>query len=263
MGSLLAALGPALESLHSGGLNRWGVVGAEAYDDNASEGLGTADLAPWSRSILVLASGGPALWADMLEAMHLDPRRLTDEAHPLDAHVTRLTDAAPMGGIRHQWFLATATAPVQLDFRTLAVLAGIGSPSRLGLVIDPELGPWMGLRAACFVDVLLPASSPAPDVCDGCSAPCMGACPAGALSSGQWDVTTCASYHRDSTDCAQTCHSRMACPVGVSHRYSDLERVYHYDRAAGRVALRAALGIKDGDDRFSGVGPHWGDWDQT
>jgi len=261
MDTPLTALESALDLLRAGGLNRWGVVPVETYDAVASEGLGSADLAPWARSILVIASGGPTLWEDMIEAIAVDSGRLTDEAHPLDAHVARLIESAPMTAFEHRWFLATATAPVQLDFRTLAVLSGVGAASRLGLVIDPEVGPWLGLRAACFVDLALPASSPTPDVCAGCSAPCVSACPAGALVSGQWDVGTCATYHRTSTDCAQTCHSRQACPVGAEHRYSDLQRTYHYDRAAGRSALREALGIPHADDRFEGIGPHWEDWD--
>ena len=167
----------------------------------------------------------------------------------------------PVGDFRSRWFLATATAPVQLDFRSLAVLAGVGAGSRLGLVIDPELGPWMGLRAACFVDLELPSSRPAPDVCSGCSAPCMTSCPASALDSGEWNVQICASHHRSTVDCAHTCHSREACPVGDEHRYSALQRRYHYDRKGGRVLLRESLGIPAEQDSHVGVGPHWGDWD--
>lgn len=255
------SLDAATSTLEAAGLNRWGVAAVAAYDSAALEGLRSAEIAPWARSILVFASGGKMLWEGMLEAIGADVSRLTGEAHPLDAHVARVIDSVSFPDVRHRWFLATATAPVQLDFRTLAVLAGVGAPSRMGLVIDPEMGLWMGLRAACFVDQPLEPSPPTPDVCEGCPAPCISACPAGALESGEWAVRTCAAYHRSSTDCAQTCHSRVACPVGADHRYSDLQRAYHYNRATGRAALREALGIPAGSDPHEGIGPHWGDWD--
>jgi hypothetical protein len=254
------AMMAALDALREGGLNHWGAVSTQAYDDVAAAGLKTSDLAPGARSILVFASGGTALWDDMLEAMGDSPEYLTEDAHPLDACVGRLIGSVSLGGLEHRWFLATATAPVQLDFRTLAVLAGLGSPSRLGLVIDPILGPWMGLRAACFLSANLPTSPPAPDVCEGCSAPCVSACPAGALNQGRWDVAACADHHQSTSDCSQTCHSRVACPVGSAHRYTDLQRRYHYDRAGGRGLLREKLGIPDAADNFQGVGPHWGAW---
>ncbi len=253
----------ALSRLHAGGLNQCGVTGVDAYDAQARDGLHSEDLAPWARSILVFASGGGGLWDGMLDAIRSDPSRLTCEPHPLDAHVVRLVGGASLPDVQHRWFLATATAPVQLDFRLLASLAGLGASSRLGLVINGEVGPWLGLRAACFVDVDLPASAPAPDVCEGCPAPCIGACPAGALGEGAWEVGTCAAFHRSASDCAQTCHSREACPVGAAHRYSDLERGYHYNRAAGREALRAYLGIPPDADPHQGIGPHWGAWEDA
>ena len=254
-------LRPVIEQLREAGLNHWGIVSREVYDSVASPGLTSADLAPWAKSILVLASGGRALWDDMCEAILEDKRRLTRTPHPVDCHVGEIVQGVPLSMVRHRWFMATATAEVQLDFRSLAVLGGIGSPSRLGLVIDRQFGPWMGLRAACFLEWELPPSRPAPDVCEGCSAPCVSACPAGALPDGQWDVGVCAAYHRTSKDCDQTCHARVACPVGEAHRYSDLEQIYHYDRARGRVLLREALGVDAADDPHQGIGPHWEAWD--
>lgn len=252
---LTAALAPS-------GLNHLGVTTITAYDAVARPELRSQALMSTARSVIVVGSGGPALWQAFMADLRREPRGLTEQAHPLDAFVGRaLAATAPvLAATPHRWFQVAAQAPVHLDMRTLAVLAGLGANSRLGLVLDARFGPWLGLRGACFVDVELPPSSPAADLCDGCSAPCMSSCPGRAFVDGQWDVALCAAYHRDSTDCHGICHARLACPIGVVERYPSLERRYHDDRKNGRAALRRELGIKAEDDRHAGVGPHWDEW---
>ncbi len=129
-----------------------------------------------------------------------------------------------------------------------------------GRLLDAEWGPWMGLRAAAFVPFSLPVSSPAPDLCADCAAPCEVACPGDAFVEGRWSVARCASFHQVSVACVASCAARSACPVGSVHRYSDLELLYHYNRAQRRVALRAALGIPAEQDPHLGSGPFWGAW---
>lgn len=257
------ALLPALtEALRPVGLNHLGVASPAAYDPVARSELRTSALMPGTRSILVVASGGPALWEAFLADLRADPRGLTGQAHPLDAFVARAiaTTAPLLSGVEHRWFLAASTARVHLDMRTLAVLAGLGAPSRLGLVIDGRYGPWMGLRAACLLAADLPPSPPAPDLCKGCSAPCIMSCPGGAFETGRWDVGRCATFHTVSNQCHGICHARLACPAGLAERYPELERRYHDDRKNGRAMLRADLGIAVADDRHAGDGPHWDEW---
>jgi len=43
--------------------------------------------------------------------------------------------------------------------------------------------------------------------------------------------------------------------VGAEHRYSELELHYHSNRASGRAALAAAVGLRD--EHFVGIGPLW------
>jgi hypothetical protein len=255
--ALLTAMGT---SLAKGGLGHIGVIPVDRYRGKGP--LGVQVLAPQTQSILVVGSGGPGLWDHMIAEIQAEHRLLTDTAHPLDACMRRVVQATDslLVGISHRWFFATADAEVHLDFRSLAVLAGLGAPSRLGLVLHEKYGPWMGLRAACFMDRVLPSSSLADDLCAGCPAPCIGACPGGALDNGHWDVGTCAAFHQSSELCARSCAAREACPLGATYKYSDLERLYHYNREAGRTALRAHLGIADAADPFQGVGPHWGEW---
>ncbi len=247
-------------TLSSGGLNHIGVVPVKRYTGQGALGVGR--LAPGARSIVVVGSGGPALWSHLMQELSDHPEFLTETLHPLDSCVRRVVETtSPLfEGIGHRWFFAAAQSEVHLDFRTLAVQSGLGASSRLGLVLHPDFGPWMGLRAACFVDLVLAESPGVESPCVGCPAPCGPACPGDAFPGGEWDVGTCASFHGVSERCAASCASRMACPVGTAHRYDDLELTYHYNRREGRKLLRAALGIADECDEHEGVGPHWGGW---
>jgi len=250
-----------IRSLDLAGLNHVGVVSVSVYDKTAKAELQSKIIAPGARSILVFASGGAALWRALLADLRENHTHLTDEAHPLDAFVYRAVDSAKLANDIKDgtWFYPAGDAKVHVDFRSLAVAAGLGTPSRLGLVIHPRWGPWIGLRAAWFTPLDLAPSKPVEPVCTGCAAPCLDACPGSAFVGGQWDVQRCSDFHQRSALCAQSCGSRMACPVGASERYPELELLYHYDRKTGRKALAKALGI-GADQKHQGVGPLWGAW---
>jgi hypothetical protein len=116
----------------------------------------------------------------------------------------------------------------------------------------------MGLRAAIFVEEEFSASEIIGDVCDGCPAPCISACPGNAMETGQWSVGACVQFHQQTTQCSRSCSSRDKCIVGVSARYDPLEVLYHYNRRLGREALRQHLGIDSQVDMYEGSGPDWG-----
>jgi epoxyqueuosine reductase len=246
--------------LAAAGLNHMGVVSVADYDAIASPCLQSQQLAPGSRSVMVFASGGASLWGALLADLALHPCHLTDEAHPLDAFVRRTVESVSgvLDAASPRWFFAAADAQVHLDFRTLAVAAGLGASSRLGLVIHPRWGPWMGLRAACFSTLDLTPNRPLDSVCEGCPAPCASTCPGKAFPAGRWDVHACSTFHQKSTECDERCAARVACPVGEDARYPPMERLYHYNRRLGRLAIAESLGIAG--DPHVGVGPHWGDW---
>jgi epoxyqueuosine reductase len=256
MESLRAALVPS-------GLNVFGVAEVSAYDAQVRPARQSGTVAPGARSILVVGSGGPALWHAFVADLQRHPRHLTHEPHPLEAFVQREVERADalLGDLSRRWFFAAADAPVQLDFRLLGHLAGLGSNSRLKLLMHPQHGTWLGLRAACFLEAVLPASAPGgPDLCEGCPAPCVSACPGSAFPEGQWDVDRCSAFHFESDRCASRCHSRLACPQGAASRYPEEELQYHADSYQGRRWLRAHLGLSESDDLHPGSPPRWGDW---
>lgn len=246
-------------SLAPWGLNHVGVASVAAWDAQARPETRSERLAPGARSVVVIASGGAELWQAFVQACRDDPATLLDAAHPLDAFTRRaIVQADPDPD--HPWFYAAHDAAVPLDFRTLAVLAGLGAPSRLGLVLDRRWGPWLGLRAAAFVAHDLAPTPPAPDLCAGCDGPCETACPGDAFVDHRWSVDRCAGFHQRSQACVRSCVAREACPVGAAHAYPDAERLYHNNRAEGRAALREALGLDPAQDPHAGTGPYWSAW---
>lgn len=241
-----------LDALHGLGLNAVGVADGSDYER----------FLPGCRSVVVLGSGGPALWEALLEAVRAEAEIWTAQQHPLDAWVkgaVQVLDPDPPPQER-RWVFCGALDKVQPDFRHLAEAAGLGWKSKLGVLLHPEYGPWLGLRAACFTTEVLPVSArpSGPSPCEACPAPCVDACPTDAMSRSEgWDVGRCAAFHTESPRCHRRCDARGACPVGVEHRYSDLERLYHTNRVLGRPAVAHALGF---DDPHEGVGPAWARW---
>lgn len=251
------------EALAPAGLNAVGVVDVAAWNAQVPATRHGEALLPGARSILVFGSGGPALWDAFLADLERDPRGLTEHPHPLDGFVARAVAAADpvLEGVGRRWFQAAPAEPTPIDFRLLASLGGLGTRSRLGLLLHPVYGPWLGLRAACFVDEALPVDTAVTgSPCDACPSPCVSACPGRAFVDGALSIDRCALHNRTTTDCVTACHSRAACPEGDAFRYSAEEQAYHTDRARGRVWLRQRLGIPPEADPHEGVGPFWGDW---
>ncbi len=239
------------ERLRAFGLDVQGVADGTKYDA----------WLPGCRSVIVFASGGSALWEALLAACRIDPRRWSAQEHPLDAFVrAEVTAIDPLPPPSRRWVFCGALDEEQPDFRTLAWEAGLGYPSKLGLLLHPVYGPWLGLRAACFTTERIAPTGPLPEVgpCEGCPAPCVDACPGSAMSRQRgWDVRACSGFHEASPICHRDCASRVACPVGEQHRYGELQRLYHNNRVLGRPAVASFLGIED--DKV-GVGPRWALW---
>lgn len=203
---------------------------------------GVAAGAPWQhvlpgcRSVLVFGSGGSALW----EHLRALPAGETDREHPVDQLVkttlTRLTVADS-----RRWVRCADDETTPLDFRTLALNAGLGHRSRLGLLLHPEFGPWWALRAACFTTEPLPLSPPlrsAPP-CAGCAAPCADACPVRAPRESGFELQDCLAWQARSESCSGGCLARIHCPEGRSHAYDAAQHRYHH-HPASRAALWAS-----------------------
>jgi hypothetical protein len=236
-------------ALDAVGLNAWGVADGAPYQH----------VLPGCRAVVVFGSGGRALWSAFLDAHRGRPLG----AHPLDEWVQ-----GAVGGQDSKervWVRTAANETRFVDFRPLAVAAGLGWQSRLGLVLHPRFGPWMGLRAACFTTEALEPTGPlpAPSPCVACPAPCAQVCPGAAISRDAavdraFDIRACARQHDVAETCDTQCSARAACPEGAEHAYSRLQQHYHSSRSTGRPLLEQALGLAPGQGQGQDLG--WTDW---
>ncbi len=203
---------------------------ARAADALAAVGCGVWGVADREDggSVVVFASTGASLW---------DRARARGGPDPVDTIVRDALAALPVRADR-RWVRCADDVPDAPDFRALARAAGLGWASRLGLLLHPTFGPWIGLRAAVFVPERLaatPLSGPSP--CADCPAPCVAACPAAAIVD-TWDAARCLPWQAARDTCHGGCLARSACPVGAAHAYGPDQHRYHH-HPPSRAALLA------------------------
>lgn len=176
------------------------------------------------RSVLLVGNGGPAMFQAFDEALRREPGRYASP-HPLDAWVAE-TLTPRLGGPGRRVVWCAATEQVFLDFRRLALAAGLGWSSRLGLVLHPRYGPWWALRAAVLTTERWVPSAPlsGPGPCEGCPAPCQGACVGEAFRPAR-DIARCVQAMDG--PCRAGCASRRACPVGAAWAYPARAEAWH------------------------------------
>lgn len=206
---------------------------------------------PGARAAVVFASGGRGLWEAFGAAVAREPARYVALSDPLDAFVAdAVASADPAPGPGRRWVLSAIGAQPFVDFRVLGHAAGLGWDSRLGLLLHPEVGPWIALRAAVFTTEDLPPTGPLAGAgpCAACPAPCVAACPAGAVrfaGAVRWDA--CQRHLAPPTDgCPTGCAARRACVVGPAHAYSAVQHAYHDGRPGARPLRIGAGAATDG-----------------
>lgn len=186
-----------------------------------------------ARALLLLGYGGREMWT----AFRASPEAMDGDRHPLDRWSTRVigviaaeiggTALFPFGGPPYQPFIRWTYAGEAIH------------QSRLGMSIHEERGLWSGWRGA----IALPDALDQPPVargahpCEGCAAPCLGACPVGAFTDEGYDVAKCRAHLNgpDGGPCRSGgCLARRACPVGTAFAQSADQAAFHLE--AFRVA---------------------------
>lgn len=221
----LAGIPDAL-GLPAAGLGVWGCLGAARYDALVPPAWRCAALLPEARSALVVANGGRALWAAFQASPEASRRR-----DPLDRYTRRVVGAAAEalapGSLPLFYFERRGRA--YADFVALGQAAGLGAPSRLGLLLHPRFGPWLAIRAIIMTPRELPETRPLEsfDPCEGCPAPCADACHGDAVAPGGFDAAACGRARRRLPACELRCDARRACVVGPEHAYSPGAEAHH------------------------------------
>lgn len=230
-----------LESLAPYGFNLMGTTTVSAYEALVPAQYHVSSLLPGAKTFIVIGNGGGDFWNGFRAYYEAHPGYLREREHPLDEYTsatieTALTPPLRTANVAYRYLYPFRFWTEPVSFMHLARAAGIAGPSLLGVVIHPQYGPWMALRAAVLLDqeVSMPPQAPDFDPCPTCQErACMTACPAGAIASATgWDIPTCVQHRlRIETDCVDYCRARYDCVYGREHRYPLDELQYHQRRS--------------------------------
>ncbi|MGI9353933.1 MAG: ferredoxin [Rhizobiaceae bacterium] len=118
-------------------------------------------------------------------------------------------------------------------FQRYAMAATGMQPSPLGILIHPEYGLWVALRAAMVfeepIEISLPPERQRP--CNNCKdKPCLSTCPVSAFSTNGYAVDQCRAHlaSGDGSACLDGgCLARRACPVGRIYAYESGQQRFH------------------------------------
>lgn len=223
------------------GLNLIGTATIAAYEALVPLQYHVAPLLPQAKTLVVIGHGGGEFWIRFRTACEARPGYLQEREHPLDDYTvetieTALAPCLQRSGAVYRYLYPFRFWTEPVSFMHLARAAGLAGPSILGVVIHPEYGPWLALRAALLIDQTLytPPAAPGFDPCPTCrERSCMAACPATAVSPEKgWDIPTCVQHRlRSPSDCTNHCHARYDCIYGRAHRYPPDELQYHQQRS--------------------------------
>lgn len=211
--------------LNAAGINLQAILSCNDLSPAFQSALAESGMPPAGRSLILFGNGGPAFW----RAFRQQPRQGSD---PLDAYAKQVVGEfmeRQFAGLAFR-FLYPGNALVPLQ--ALGQQVGWHQDSPLKIGISDTWGLWFAYRALVWVDADLAVSPVVTSVspCGQCSAkPCVAACPAGALESGNLDLARCLAFRlQDGSPCALQCVARQACPVAPEQRYDQDQIAYHY-----------------------------------
>ncbi len=189
-----------------------------AFHPNPDDGVSRA-----AQTLLLLGPHEPGFWAAIKSAPEWDG--LPD---PIDRWSERIINqiAADLGGTA----LYPFGGPPFQPFIAWALKSGRAWQSPVSLLVHDTAGLMVSYRGAIALPekIELPSISETP--CTTCEAPCVKACPVGALDASGYDVAACHNFLEtpQGSDCMTNgCQVRRACPVSQSYGRVGEQSAYH------------------------------------
>lgn len=183
------------------------------------------DLPEGTRSLLLLGPAEPGFWP------HLQAQPEWGGPDPVDRWSRRVIGRIacdlgckalfPFGG------------PPYHPFYQWALRTGRVWESPVRLLVQADQGLMVSFRGALALREEVDLPSPALRPCDDCAAPCLAACPAGALGRAGYDVPACHAWldQPGGADClGGGCLVRRACPVSATYARMTEQSAYHMRR---------------------------------
>lgn len=186
---------------------------------------GPEDGAPQgTRTLLLVGPDEPGFWAHMT----VQPEWLDGTPDPVDRWSRRVIGrlACDLGAKAVFPFGGPPYAP----FQRWARATGRAWESPVRLLVHDVAGLMVSYRGALALKDRLDLPPAGPRPCDTCAAPCLTACPAGALTGAGYDVPACHAFldRPQGQDCLTGgCHVRRACPLSQSYGRVAGQSAYH------------------------------------
>ena len=183
---------------------------------------------PGFKGIMIVGNGGADFWKFFLK------EKKDGHENPIDKLIIndlekKLTESGFKSTDFQRFYPHSDYTPPLLQ---ISRHFNLSRPSKLGLDINPEFGPWFGLRALFLFKKALPEISPNPfeSPCDRCSLkPCLKSCPGNVFKNGNFNPEDCQTFRfKKDSPCEDKCDARIACPIGKEHQYSKEQMSYHY-----------------------------------
>jgi epoxyqueuosine reductase len=209
-----AAVFPALEARLAA--ERLEVLGGFAVAE-AEEGFPAG-----TRTLLMLGPKEPGFWA------HLTAQPEWSEPDPVDRWSRRVIGrlACDLGAKA----LFPFGGPPYHPFYQWALRSGRVWDSPVRLLVHSTQGLMVSFRGALALKEVVAVPPPAARPCDTCPAPCLTACPVGALTGAGYDLPACHGFldQPEGQDCMTGgCQVRRACPVSQSYARLPEQSAYH------------------------------------
>ena len=221
------------------GFDLFAVMDPARWPEPLRESFRTLDInLPMGTRIVLLGSVGRTLW----EIVRRDHWQDSD---PIDRYSIRIVEELRKlhwHGQKIEWL---HPGPCPIPIQRLCRQAGWSHPSLLGLDIHAQFGTWFACRAVIVVSRSIECTSreSSRSPCESCvEKPCRSHCPSGAVTDIEaFGLMACGSYRlAKESNCAHLCLSRLACPIGTSQRYSDVQLDYH-----GALSLTSLQAVRE------------------
>jgi hypothetical protein len=175
-----------------------------------------------TKTLLLIGPKEPGFWP------HLTAQPEWDGApDPVDRWSRRVIGgmACDLGGKA----LFPFGGPPYHPFYKWALRTGRVWDSPVRLLVHAGQGLMVSFRGALALKERIAVPPPSAKPCEGCAAPCLAACPAGALGETGYDVPACHAYlAAGDRDCMKAgCLVRRACPVTQAYARMPEQSAYH------------------------------------
>ncbi len=180
------------------------------------------DALPTGTQTLLMVGPAEGFWA------HITAQPEWGEADPVDRWSRRVIGTVACN--LHAKALFPFGGPPYSPFQRWALRTGRMWQSPVRLLVHDVQGLFVSFRGALALKDRLDLPPAPPRPCNSCAAPCLTACPVGALTDAGYDVPACHSYLN--TAAGQTCMTdgcivRRTCPVSQGYARIPEQSAYH------------------------------------